>query len=385
MPTVDYSGSPARSPASQATRALVEESAAPGLWPHIVAALYGIPLQHDVAGQSVGIIAGGGGYLPDDLAAATQPGRPRAEVSEVSVDGTTNLFVSGDTEAELELALDLQILAALLPAARIVVYFAAATQEGMVQAVERAISDKVNRPSVLSISWGSPEKYWRRPTGAVGITTLDAMQTALQAARDSSVTVVAASGDQLATAGERDGRAHLLYPGSSPLVLSCGGTQLELSSDESSVDDETVWNEAPNGTGGGVSDVFAVPDYQRRVPLPASFLDGQHRRGVPDVAAAAASSPGYRIIVNGKPIAKAGTSAAAPLWAALIVMANAVRGRPLGLVNSYLYENPWICRPILSGNNLVNSIGYWAGPDWNACVGLGVPIGQQVIDTLAAV
>ena len=109
------------------------------------------------------------------------------------------------------------------------------------------------------------------------------------------------------------------------------------------------------------------------------------RRGVPDVAAAAASRPGYRIVFNGAEVVKDGTSAAAPLWAGLIAIANAQRGAPLGFLNSVLYANPSWFRAITTGDNRVGDKGYEAGPGWNACTGLGVPKGADIVAALAAV
>src|SRR6266851_1201800 len=119
----------------------------------------------------------------------------------------------------------------------------------------------------------------------------------------------------------------------------------------SAVGGETVWNEGAIGTGGGISDNYPVPDFQLGVALPLSVNDGHKGRGVPDVAALAAKSPGYRIVVGGAEMAKDGTSAATPLWAALIAMANAERGAPLGLVAPHLYGAPTLMRPIITGDN----------------------------------
>jgi kumamolisin len=77
---------------------------------------------------------------------------------------------------------------------------------------------------------------------------------------------------------------------------------------------EAVWNDGFSGTGGGISELFPVPDYQSKLALPPSVNDGKIRRGVPDVAGAAAGSPGYRIILGGQAVVKDGTSAVAPLW-----------------------------------------------------------------------
>jgi kumamolisin len=370
-------------------RSFADAGQNPGLWPSAIARLYGIPLDQDGAGQAVGVIAVGGGYLPTDMAvAATAANRPVAHVIEVPVDGVTNNF-GGGTRADAELALDLQVLAALVPAAQIIVYFSPDSQEGLARAIQQAVTDEINRPSVLSISWGSAEKYWMDLPGdgqdSSRVSARDQVQAALQAARDRKVTVVAASGDELATAGETDGAAHVIFPGSSPLVLSCGGTDPAFSADRSAIENEKVWNDGSVGTGGGISDIFPVPDYQQKTILPPSFNDGsRRRRGMPDVAAAASPNPGYQIMLHGKPVSMDGTSAATPLWAALVVLANAMRGQPLGLINPYLYANPWVCRRIVCGNNRIDGIGYDASPDWNACTGLGVPVGKDIISALAA-
>jgi kumamolisin len=235
----------------------------------------------------------------------------------------------------------------------------------------------VNRPQVLSISWGSAEKFWQPGPRA-------AVQAALADAVRLKVSVTVASGDLLATGGVSDGAAHVFFPSSSPYVLGCGGTALTLEGND--IVSETVWKENFTGTGGGISEVFPVPDFQAHAALPPSVTTGARGRGIPDVAAAAASVPGYRIILDGNAIVKDGTSAVAPLWAAMIALANARRGAPLGLVNPILYGNPDLFRPITEGDNRFRGVGYDAAPGraWNACTGLGVPKGAEVIAALAA-
>jgi kumamolisin len=359
-------------------RSLAAAGQGAGLLPTDIAALYGIPLDVNVSTQCVGIIALGGGYLRSDLdTALTQMQRPAANVIDQSVAGAANAF-GGGTLADQEIALDLQIVAGLLPTARIVVYFAGNTTASIAEAIEQAVLDDVNRPQVLSVSWGSAEKFWTDPAR-------DAVQAALADAVRLRVTVVIASGDALASGGLTDGKAHVLFPASSPYVLGCGGTLATLAANGNNIAAETVWNDGFTGTGGGISDTFPVPDYQSNLALPPSVNDGATRRGIPDVAGAAAKTPGYRIILGGNPVVKDGTSAIAPLWAALIALANVQRARPLGLVNPALYANPGLFRPITQGNNRVGGKGYDAGPGWNACTGLGVPKGDDIIAALAAV
>jgi kumamolisin len=345
-----------------------------GLWPTEVAALYGIPLDHDTSSVCVGIIALGGGYLRSDLTKALA-GMQREDRTAIdqSVSGSGNTF-GGGTQADQEIALDLQIIAGLLPKARIVVYFAPNTIQSIIAAVNQAIFDDVNRPQVLSVSWGSAEKFWTVPGR-------DAMQAVLADAQRLRVSVVFASGDELATAGLTDGKAHVWFPASSPYALGCGGTI--LGGDATRVATEVVWNDGSSGTGGGISDVFPVPAYQLNLALPPSVNDGAARRGVPDVAGAAAGTPGYRVVLNGTETVKEGTSAVAPLWAALIAIANAQRGTPIGFINSVLYSNPSLFRPIVQGNNRADGKGYDAGGSWNACTGLGVPKGSDIIAALA--
>jgi kumamolisin len=352
-----------------------------GLWPHEIAALYGVPLTPVGPPQCIGIIALGGGFLDTDVTqAADQAGRPRPTIVVQSVDGATNQF-GGGTHSDEEIALDMQVIAGTVRSAKIVVYFAQNTTASLAAAIHQAVHDDVNRPQVISISWGSAEKFWQPGPR-------DAVQAALADAVTLKVSITVASGDLLATGGVSDGAAHVFFPSSSPYVLGCGGTIMTPRGDGigDGIASETVWKENFTGTGGGISEVFPMPDFQAALPIPPSVTTGAKGRGVPDVAAAAARAPGYRIILDGNPITKDGTSAVAPLWAAMIALANARRGAPVGHINPILYADPDLFRPITQGDNRVDGLGYAAAPGliWNACTGLGAPKGAQVIAVLAA-
>lgn len=347
-----------------------------GLWPSEIARLYGVSPDMDAVGQCVGIVALGGGYQPSDLdAALAAMKRPKPCIVEVPINGHFNNFQNGSTD-DWELAMDLQILAALIPGATLVVYFAGNTGSDLASAIRTAAGDNENSPHVLSISWGEPEKSWDD-------TDRNSVEDALQDAVNVGISVVAASGDLLATGGIFDKAPHVFYPASSPLVIAVGGTQILMSADGAKIVDERVWNDGQYGTGGGISNKPGVPDYQRNIQLPvlSSRLKG---RGVPDLAAAAGKNPGYRIVLNGKGASKSGTSAATPLWAALIAMANAKRGRPLGAFHAFLYSKPSLCKQILRYDNRFNGIGYDAGPGWTPCTGWGAPKGIETIKGLAA-
>jgi kumamolisin len=168
-------------------------------------------------------------------------------------------------------------------------------------------------------------------------------------------------------------------------VLACGGTDLVASG--SKITSETVWNELANNegaTGGGISDVFALPSYQSSAGVPPSANPGGHvGRGVPDVAGNADPSTGYVTLVDGQSGVIGGTSAVAPLWAALIALINQSLGKPAGFINPTLYQNSGSAqdfKDITSGNNGA----YSAAAGWDACTGLGSPIGNQIAVVLGA-
>ncbi|MGC2607913.1 MAG: peptidase S53, partial [Silvibacterium sp.] len=129
--------------------------------------------------------------------------------------------------------------------------------------------------------------------------------------------------------------------------------------------------------GGGVSNDFALPDWQVNAGVPASS-SAKGGRGVPDVAGDASPETGYNILVDGQQEVVGGTSAVAPLWAGLIALINQQRGTPVGFVNPTLYANPKAFHDITSGNNGAFS----AGPGWDACTGLGSPIGTAIAAAL---
>src|SRR5262249_11883270 len=154
----------------------------------------------------------------------------------------------------------------------------------------------------------------------------DGAEAALADAVRLRIAVVVASGDYLANGGFLDGKAHVFYPASSPYVVSCGGTMGTINPAAGRIDDEEVWNEGPSGlgSGGGISETFPVPAYQTGFNVPRSVNPGASAgRGVPDVAALAASDPGYKIVVARTTKSRGGTSAATPLWAGVLALANA--------------------------------------------------------------
>ena len=79
-----------------------------------------------------------------------------------------------------------------------------------------------------------------------------------------------------------------------------------------------------------------------------------------------------------------GTSAVAPLWAALVSRLAEATGQRFGLIQPALYAGATPgadvagFRDITSGNNGA----YTAGPGWDACSGLGSPDGTVLLTGL---
>ncbi|MBV8972581.1 MAG: hypothetical protein JO290_09855, partial [Sphingomonadaceae bacterium] len=339
-----------------------------GFRPNTVGAIYGFPAGAAAgAGQTIGIIELGGGFRASDTAAAfAAMGLAAPEVVAVGVSGGTNDPTS-DPNANGEVALDIQVAGGVAPGARIAVYFAPNTTQGFVDAISTAVHDKTNAPSVISISWGSAEVSWTAQA-------LTAMQAALKDAATLGVTVFAASGDNLASDGVDDGAAHVDFPASSPYVVGCGGTRLTASG--TARQGEVVWNAGSGGTGGGVSAKFARPAFQAQANVPSGPAGGG--RGVPDVAGDADPASGYLIVVDGQTQQIGGTSAVAPLWAGLTAAINSAAGKPVGFALPVLYGNAQRFNDITEGDNKVGSVGFAAGPGWDACTGLGTPIGAAL-------
>jgi kumamolisin len=344
-------------------------AAAHSFTPPQVAALYGFP-RGTGNGQCVAIIELGGGFSSADLATYFAGlGVSMPQVLAVPVDGADNAPLGDPSSADGEVMLDVEVVGAIAPGARLAVYFAPNTDAGFVNAITSAIHDTSNKPSVISISWGSAESSWTAQAMA-------AMDEAFQAAAAMGVSVCVASGDNGSSDGVADGRDHVDFPASSPFALACGGTS--LTADAKGISSETVWNDAPNGgaTGGGVSAQFAVASWQANLSAAQSSGTRQPlaRRGVPDVAGNADPRTGYQVRVDGSDTVIGGTSAVAPLWAALIALLNEAAGRSQGYLNPKIYPLSQAFRDITQGNNG----DFAAARGWDACTGLGSPVGATL-------
>jgi kumamolisin len=348
---------------------IVAPTVAAALTPVQVAQLYQFPAGLTGQGQSIGIIELGGGYNVSDLQKFfSDLGLPQPSVVSVSVDGGQNTPSQPPGGADFEVALDIEVAGAVAPASRIAVYFAPNTDQGFLDAVGAAIHDAVNNPSIISISWGSPESSWTAQS-------MDAFEQRFQDAAVLGVSLFCASGDNGSSDGVTDRLAHVDFPASAPHATGCGGTHLEASG--TAIASEVAWS----GSGGGVSDHFPLPTWQSGVGVPPSINPGGRvGRGVPDVSGDADPATGYRIVVGGNSVVVGGTSAVSPLWSGLTALLNQGLGKRLGFLDPLVYAaGPRATfGDITSGGNG----GYSAAPGWDACTGLGSPRGQALLNAL---
>ena len=349
--------------------------------PPELARIYNFPAGADGSGQGVAIIELGGGFGQDDLDTYFAGlGITGPRITAVGVDGAVNHPGQDPTGADGEVLLDIEVVGALAPKADILVYFAPNTDAGFLDAIINA-SHATPTPAAISISWGQSEDAWTAQART-------AFDQALADASALGVTVTAAAGDNGSTDGATDGKDHADFPASSPHALACGGTRLDADTATGTISSETVWNDGPHSaTGGGYSDTFPTPVWQNGLaartrhhkPGPKP-VPGSHGRGVPDVSGVADPQTGYKVRVDGKDMVIGGTSAVAPLWAALIALFAQSTNRHFGQIQPLLYSRKAGFRDVTSGNNGT----YQAVSGWDPCTGLGSPDGTALLAAITS-
>ncbi len=138
------------------TELLRSSAAETSYTPPQVAQLYHFPTNVNCKDQCIAIIELGGGYSSANLDQYfANLGVPSPAITAVSVDGGRNQPTGSVNGQDGEVDLDIEVVGAVAPGARIVVYFAPNTDAGFLNAITTATHDQTNKPSVISISWGS--------------------------------------------------------------------------------------------------------------------------------------------------------------------------------------------------------------------------------------
>ncbi len=310
-------------------------------------------LTQNGTGQTVALVELDGFYQSDINAYADKFGLPRGTINIITVpDGASYSFPTAPTTTQpdpggpQECTLDIEMVKALAPNATINVY------EGVDQLtiLNKIASD--NTAQQVSTSWRtgletSVTQTYRNSEN----TAFQQMATQGQSAYGSSGDF----GDNVRTGTDSSGKPILTFgvadPASQPFHTTVGGTSLTFNATTGAYQSETAWtgDTAPNGgSGGGISNVWPLPDYQSSLP-PTGSLGSSDYRNLPDVALEAdATIPTYDIYesygyptLSGQWRQFGGTSAAAPLWAAFTALVNQQRHTTstsnLGFANPTIY------------------------------------------------
>ncbi len=350
-------------------------------------------------------------YDPGDIAAYQACYGTSTSVSQVQVDGG-----AGSGAGAGEAALDIEGVIGLAPKSNILVYTGPNSNSGDPGSGPYDTYAEIigqDRAQVISTSWGACEAVQGFSDAAGG--EAEGENTLFQEAATQGQSIVSAAGDSGAEDctdrnGNPSGGPAVDDPASQPFVTGVGGTTMPLLGPPPS---ETVWNEAsqnpPAGAGGGgISSFWTMPFYELSAPASLNVINasssgspchagnGGYCREVPDVSADADPYTGYMFYYNGagsvsdEPtgwLSVGGTSAGAPLWAALIALANAsstCSGSPIGFLNPVLYRiggNAYAStfNDILTGNNdYTGAGGFSAGTGYDMASGLGTPNGSAL-------
>jgi subtilase family serine protease len=309
-----------------------------------------------------------------------------------------------------ETTLDVEWAHAIAPGAAIVVLTSPVDETEGVQGLpefleleQYALDHHLGK--IISQSWAATENtLFPDAAGPEGPRVIANYTAFYERALLEQVTVLASAGDggsqNAKTYSETLGAPTSFYtfptvnfPSSSPLVTAVGGTTLSLDA-SGNYKSETVWNDSSNGAGaggGGVSQLFPIPAYQRlSLSSQARATLGGHR-GIPDVSynaddfnsailvytsflgpVAGPSAVGYYLI--------GGTSEGAPQWAGIVADLNQFGHAPLGFLNPKLYALgglglfPVFGHDIKTGNNAYGGVaGYNATVGWDPASGWGTP------------
>lgn len=332
--------------ASRGVNIVRPRTVARSLTAQAVAKAYNFP-SHTGSGHKVAIVELGGAVNQGDLA---QLGYPA--VKTLAVDGARPVS-DGPSGADGEVMLDVEVVQQVAPGAEIIVIFGPNTDQGFYDTFAKA-GELLGPGDAISCSWGGPENNWDTKT-------MELYHQLFGELRAKGINIFVASGDTGSQDQGGDGKDHVDFPASSPNVIACGGTRLTVNSDGSRAD-EVTWNNDPtrSATGGGDS-----------VQFPG--------RAVPDVAGNADPSTGYEVLIDGQRAVIGGTSAVAPLYAALAVKVAGSIGQPFDFQKTIL-ANPEVCFDVTAGDNG----SFRAGPGRDKVTGFGVVDGTKLVGALVA-
>lgn len=326
-----------------------------GYTPAQIKGAYGVPSNLDGAGQTVAVIDAYASptILQDVNQWSKNRGLPPMSPSQLvqvvppGIYRMPNNPAQGPSGWYGEETLDIEAVHGMAPAAKIVFVGAPNNYQDLDAAMNYVVDRQVAQ--IVTNSYGFPTELL--PPGYVKPFNDTLIQAAIE-----GIGVYFSSGDY----GDNTalfGFATPDWPASSPWVTAVGGTSLAVDANNSRVF-ETGWGTANYscntstlactrtgwlyGAGGGVSQLFAEPGYQKSAGL---NLSG---RGVPDVAALADPQMGFLVgqtqtFPDGTYYDEyriGGTSLASPIFAGLMALLDQKDGMHHGFANPLFYVHP---------------------------------------------
>jgi hypothetical protein len=325
----------------------------------------------DGSGQTVGLLELDGYYTSDITAYENRAGLPNITLTNVLVDS----FSGSAGSNNVEVALDIEMAVAMATNLSKVIVYEEQNGGNIVDMLNRMATD--NLAKQISSSWllGDDPNY------------------------DSVYVQFMAHGQSFFQASGDDGA---YYSGISQWaddtnITLVGGTTLSMTGHGGSWSSETAWNwyitvpPYTNSTGGGINfNNIPIPSWQQGINMTTN-KGSTTLRNVPDVALTADNI--FIVADNGQQEFVGGTSAAAPLWAALTALMNqqaVLMGSPtVGFLNPAIYaigkgtNYTMNFHDITTGNNTNTTVAneYFAVPGYDLCTGWGTPIGKNLINT----
>jgi kumamolisin len=311
-----------------------------------------------------------------------------------------------DDDGAIEAELDIEVALTAAPGLDgIDVYEAPNNVSKIIPMVDAIIN--AGNIHIISDSWGLCED-------ALPPAFIRSESAEMELAAAAGISYFSATGDDgssdCKSLNKRDHRLITDDPSSQPFVTAVGGTSLD---DYTNLSSSTVWQDlidSPHGAaGGGVSEIWPAPAYQSGFSQTTGIDDGSKCgntgglcRQTPDISLDADPYTGYIMYCTVTLVRQCppkgylqwfpigGTSAAAPMMAALTADANtyslAHGGSRMGFANPFLYANPGIFTDVTSGSNNLFSLGgsYNAGVGYDDASGLGSPNADTLATDLAA-
>lgn len=237
-------------------------------------------------------------------------------------------------------------------------------QEDFLSWIVGQINDTTS-PWVHSASYGDVEK-------SIDLSYIHRVDNEFMKFGVSGRTVLFASGDSGVACNGFDGEFTPNWPASSPYITAVGGTTSLT----------RVWSSG----GGGFSNVFPIPDYQKQVVeaylnsgnAPSTSKFNATGRAYPDVSA---FSTDFAIVDDGAIVPVDGTSCSAPTFAGIVSSLNDIRlnrgQKTLGFLNPLLYQTLmgqgfFDITEGSNGNGIVCK-GFEAVKGWDPASGWGSP------------